>query len=73
VTAPELPNAARLTRGQHSGWNCVLCHARLTRGAVCAGRAEGRIGAHDMGIDVYACPSCATRYGITDRPGGTPR
>ncbi|MFJ5638575.1 hypothetical protein [Streptomyces sp. NPDC093223] len=64
MKASDLPDAARLTARQHSGWACVFCHALLSKGAVLAGRAEGHIGAHDMSIDVYACPRCAALLGI---------
>ncbi|MFG2699518.1 hypothetical protein [Streptomyces sp. NPDC048386] len=68
----RLPDATTLTRAQHSGWACVLCRAPLTLGAVPAGRAEGHIGAVDLSIDVYACPSCAVLHGLAEpnEPGG---
>ncbi|RPE44183.1 hypothetical protein EDD90_7413 [Streptomyces sp. Ag109_O5-1] len=70
----DLPDATWLTRAQHSGWACVFCRAPLSKGAVKAGRAEGMIGAHDMSIDVYACPSCALQLGLIERlPEGAPR
>ncbi len=65
---PEIPDATDLTPGQYRGWNCVWCSTRLTRGAVRAGRATGFRGAHDMSTDVFACPDCAERFGLTDRP-----
>ncbi|MET8449334.1 hypothetical protein [Streptomyces sp. NPDC005209] len=49
------PDAATLTRAQHSGWACVWCHASLQNGAIPAGRAVGSIGAHRMDVDVYQC------------------
>jgi hypothetical protein len=54
--ARPLPDAVTLTRAQHSGWACCFCGASLAAGGVLAGRAEGRMGAHDMSVDVYACP-----------------
>jgi hypothetical protein len=62
-----LPAATALTRPQHSGWACVFCHSPLSKGAVNAGRAEGHIGCHDLGIDVYACPVCAFEWGLIDQ------
>jgi hypothetical protein len=55
VTVETLPDAAELTRAQHSGWACVRCGASLARGGVLAGRARGSIGAHRMDVDVYMC------------------
>jgi hypothetical protein len=66
---PEIPAATDLPHGVYRGWNCVWCEARLLRGAVLAGRAKGKIGAHDMSTDVYACADCAEEYGVTDRTG----
>lgn len=57
--SPKLPLATELSRAQFDGWACVFCRAKLGKGAVSAGRAEGRVGAHDLSIEVYACPSCA--------------
>lgn len=57
--SPRVPPATELTRAQHSGWACVYCHATLDKGAVSVGRAEGRVGAHDLSVEVYACPCCA--------------
>jgi hypothetical protein len=62
VTA--LPSAVTLSRAQYSGWACVWCHAVLKHGAVSAGRAEGRVGAVDLSVEVYACPSCAPLVGL---------
>lgn len=56
---PSLPSALALTTAQYSGWACVWCGDTLRKGAVSAGRAEGRIGAIDMSVEVYACPVCA--------------
>lgn len=65
----KLPPATELSRAQHSGWACVFCHARLDKGAVSAGRAKGHIGAHDMSIEVYACPDCAHTLTTRERTG----
>lgn len=54
-----LPSALDLTRAQFDGWACVWCSAPLKKGAVSEGRATGRVGSHDLSIEVYACPSCA--------------
>ncbi|WP_149827677.1 hypothetical protein [Streptomyces tailanensis] len=69
-----LPAATSLTYGQYSGWDCVWCGKRLTTGAVSTGRAQGSSGAHDLSIEVWACPTCAYINGLTDTPplpGGT--
>lgn len=58
MSSPRLPDATSLTRAQYSGWACVWCRKPLKAGAVPAGRAQGRIGAHDMSVDVYAHPGC---------------
>ncbi|MGW3186336.1 hypothetical protein ACWDBT_00570 [Streptomyces ardesiacus] len=53
----DLPDAASLSRAAYSGWACVFCGASLaTTGGVSVGRAEGRSGAHDLSVEVYACP-----------------
>lgn len=67
MTRP-LPPATTLTRAQYSGWACVWCGNSLQNGGVPAGRAQGRIGAHDMGVQVYACRSCPTPH-TTPAPG----
>jgi hypothetical protein len=59
MKTPPLPSALDLTRAQYNGWACVWCGARLDKGAKSAGRATGQSGAHDLGIEVYACPACA--------------
>lgn len=66
---PELPPATELTRAQYSGWACVYCRAPLDKGAVFAGRAQGSSGAHDLSVEVYACPSCADAPTIRNRTG----
>ncbi|WNZ11495.1 hypothetical protein [Streptomyces sp. 11x1] len=56
---PQPPPVVELTRAQSSGWACCFCGRKLRRGAVSAGRAQGRAGAHDLSVEVYACPVCA--------------
>ncbi|MGR3871002.1 hypothetical protein ACUXZZ_20710 [Streptomyces graminifolii] len=60
MTAPALPSALDLTRPQFDGWACVWCGVPLMgmAGVTSAGRAEGQIGAHDLGVEVYACAPC---------------
>jgi hypothetical protein len=65
---PALPAVTDLTFGQSAGWNCVWCRAPLTTGAVSAGIAEGYSGAHDLSVEVYACPAHAN--GPTPESGG---
>lgn len=55
----SLPSVSELSRAQFDGWACVFCRAPLDKGAISAGRAEGSSGAHDLSIEVYACPICA--------------
>ena len=62
----KLPPATQLTGAQYNGWACCWCGTVLKNDAVPAGRAQGRIGAHDMSIDVYACPACASAGTPTD-------
>lgn len=69
MSRPQLPDATGLTRAQHAGWACVWCAKPLKSGAVLAGRAEGHIGAHDMSVDVYACPDCANLRPSTRQTG----
>lgn len=57
---PKPPPVAGLTRAQYSGWACCLCGKKLWSGAVSLGRAQGRMGAHDLSVEVWACPDCAT-------------
>jgi hypothetical protein len=54
-----LPPATSLTRPQYDGWACIWCGASIKDGGIPAGRAQGRIGAHDMSVNVYACKACA--------------
>lgn len=58
---PPLPSALDLTRPQFDGWACVWCGIPLLgmEGVVSAGRATGMLGAHDLSVEVYACPACA--------------
>jgi len=63
VTAPEktrcseapIPPAAALSWEATAGRACYACGKRLTVGAIHAGRARGRDGAHVLDADVYAC------------------
>lgn len=64
---PKLPSALELSRAQFDGWACVFCRRQLGKGAVSAGRAKGHVGAHDLSIEVYACPACAVALGISTR------
>ena len=61
------PPVSDLSYAQYSGWACCWCSARLWHGAVSAGIARGRSGAHVLDIEVYACPDCADA-----RPRGGP-
>lgn len=64
-----LPSALDLPRPQYEGWACVWCGIPLLgmEGTVSAGRATGMMGAHDMSVEVYACPGCATPETPADR------
>lgn len=54
---PGLPPVTALTWAQYSGWACALCGTSLaSTGGVSAGRALGTSGAHDLSVEVYACP-----------------
>jgi hypothetical protein len=64
MSAP-LPAVTALTYGQCQGWSCVWCRVRLTAGAVSAGIARGRSGAHVLDTEVYACPDCVADRGLT--------
>lgn len=55
----ELPDATKLSYWQYHGRACVWCGATLTTGAVSAGIARGRSGAHILDTEVWACPTCA--------------
>jgi ribosomal protein L37AE/L43A len=65
--SPHLPPATELSRAQFDGWACVYCGHALRKGAVSVGRATGRAGAHDLSIEVYACPGCAATQGRSAR------
>lgn len=54
----QLPDAGSLTWEQHQGRACVWCKRPLSSGAVSAGIARGRVGAHALDIEVYAGPCC---------------
>lgn len=56
----EPPAATDLNREQYSGRACCWCGTPLWSGAVSAGIARGRSGAHILDIEVYAHPNCAT-------------
>jgi hypothetical protein len=58
-----IPPAFELTAEQYAGRSCCWCARVLTHGAVSAGIARGRLGAHVLDVEVYACPGCAA-----DRP-----
>jgi hypothetical protein len=73
VTTPPLPAARDLTRAQHDGHACVWCGKPLWRGAVSAGIARGRSGAHTLDVEVYACPDCHTAQHPDPRPPHTIR
>ena len=59
MTAQSLPSVHSLTKAQHDGHACVWCGKRLRHGAVSAGIARGRAGAHVLNVEVFACPDCA--------------
>jgi hypothetical protein len=56
---PTPPSVFDLTRAQVDGHACCFCSTDIWHGAVSAGRAPGRSGAHDLSIEVYACQDCA--------------
>jgi|tagenome__1003787_1003787.scaffolds.fasta_scaffold20788062_2 hypothetical protein len=53
------PPVTSLNHAQTTGWSCCWCDKTLWTGAISAGIARGRSGAHDLSVEVYACPSCA--------------
>lgn len=63
---PEPPPTSQLSHAQYSGRACCWCGKALWRGAVSAGIARGRQGAHTLDIEVYACPDCATETPAAD-------
>ncbi|MFE2040875.1 hypothetical protein ACFXAZ_08055 [Streptomyces sp. NPDC059477] len=72
---PARPSpAAALTRAQYSGWDCCWCGKPLKEGGVSVGIARGRLGAHVLDIEVYACPpgiGCGPPHTTqTPGPGG---
>ncbi|WP_422130129.1 hypothetical protein [Streptomyces misionensis] len=83
---PDLPPATGLSWAQYAGWACCFCGTSLANtGGVPADRARGQSGAHDLSVDVYACPPLSgcgpsripqaparyQRAGQTPPPGGT--
>lgn len=65
TAALKPPPATELSRAQYSGWACCWCSASLLQnGGVPAGRAQGKVGAHDLSVDVYACATCARQRGV---------
>ena len=60
MTDRPLPSARDLTGAQHDGHACVWCGKPLRRGAVSAGIARGKSGAHVLDVEVFACPDCHT-------------
>lgn len=60
-----IPSALDLTRRQWDGLDCVWCGTYMPTGAVTVGRAEGHVGAVDLGIEVYACLLCAPNQAPT--------
>ncbi|WP_328426066.1 hypothetical protein [Streptomyces sp. NBC_00443] len=70
---PKPPAAAELNRAQYSGWACCWCATSLlgVSGVISAGIAEGRMGAHVLDTEVYACgPRCPQRPRRRPRPAG---
>lgn len=59
MTHPEPPSAVNLNGEQYAGRACCWCAKALWHGAVSAGIARGRCGAHVLDIEVYACPDCS--------------
>lgn len=58
------PPVTSLSRAQISGWACCFCGRDIWAGAVSAGIARGQSGAHDLSVEVYACPDCARERGL---------
>ncbi|MGJ5826086.1 hypothetical protein [Streptomyces ossamyceticus] len=65
----ELPPVEQLSSGQFRGLNCVWCGVKLTTGAVSAGIARGRSGAHILDTEVWSCPNCVS-VPVPDREPG---
>ncbi|MEU6279518.1 hypothetical protein [Streptomyces sp. NPDC047028] len=60
MSGRQLPSALHLPRAVYSGWACAWCGASLLHtGGTSAGIARGRLGAHVLDTEVYACPACA--------------
>lgn len=59
VTRRNPPPTADLSYEQHAGRACCWCGKTLSGRAVSAGISRGRIGAHVLDTEVYACPECA--------------
>ncbi|MFF3873258.1 hypothetical protein [Streptomyces sp. NPDC001978] len=55
----EPPPTSDLSYEQYAGRACCWCGKQLQHGAVSAGIARGRMGAHVLDVEVYACPDCA--------------
>lgn len=71
---PEPPPVIGMTWAQSAGWACCLCGKAIWSGAVSLGRAQGRMGAHDLSVEVWACSPCARTDNPTpetDTQGGT--
>lgn len=66
MTVRSLPSALDLTRPQFDGRACVWCATPLWKNAVSVGRATGKLGEHDLDVEVYACPGCAPPRGRDD-------
>ncbi|MFI1728166.1 hypothetical protein ACH40E_02785 [Streptomyces acidicola] len=52
------PPVTALTYAQKAGWACCFCGKDIWTGAVSAGIARGRSGAHVLDVEVFACPDC---------------
>ncbi|QXE36990.1 hypothetical protein KQY30_25030 [Streptomyces sp. GMY02] len=52
----SVPPAGDLTTEQWAGRACYACGRPLTTGAVYRGWARGRLGAHSLDAEVWACP-----------------
>lgn len=61
---PKPPPTDELNRAQYSGWACCWCDKSLlgVSGVISAGVAKGRMGAHVLDAEVFACgPRCSQR------------
>lgn len=52
----EPPPVTTLGWAQRSGWACYWCGKNLWHGAISAGIARRRSGAHVLDVEVYAHP-----------------